>query len=255
MFKDKDARLFFLYILIFILFIVAGGVVIKWCLIPGSSCEIPFLSRNNDYYTFIEAPEMELKDGVDYKVKIVTNLGEFTIDLYEKNAPLTVNNFVFLVNRGYYKNVKFHRILKNFLLQTGDRNTLDDNPNNDGNGNPGYFIQDEMNWDAIDLNEKQREELESLGFESYPGVSSKELEQYSVAMSNPKKPNKNGSQFFIIITDSNDTQLSPMQGLYTVFGEVEDGFDTLRDINKIPVDENNSPRGDVVIESIKILEL
>lgn len=66
------------------------------------------------------APEMQLEQGKDYQATIHTTKGDIVIDLLETEAPITVNNFVFLANNGFYSDVPFHRIVKDFMIQTGD---------------------------------------------------------------------------------------------------------------------------------------
>ncbi|MGH9174941.1 MAG: peptidylprolyl isomerase, partial [Vicinamibacterales bacterium] len=67
-----------------------------------------------------QAPAMALEAGMNYGAIIKTNKGDIVVDLYEGDAPLTVNNFVFLATQGYYSNVPFHRVIKDFMIQTGD---------------------------------------------------------------------------------------------------------------------------------------
>jgi cyclophilin family peptidyl-prolyl cis-trans isomerase len=127
--------------------------------------------------------------------------GEFTIQLFPDKAPLTVNNFVFLSQEGYYDGVTFHRVLEGFMAQGGD-------PTGTGAGGPGYKFVNEVS---------------DLKFDK-PGV---------VAMANAGK-NTNGSQFFIMF---NAYGLSPSD--YTIFGQVIEGMEivnsiTLRDPSKSP---------------------
>lgn len=205
-------------------------------------------------FFFEEPPELQLDSGRNYRAVLVTNYGDVTIDLFEQNAPLNVNNFIFLSRRLYYRGTKFHRLVPGLILQGGDRNTFDDDPGNDGKGGPGYFIADEVNWDSLNLSNERRAALAAAGFSSNNNVSSRPLQRYSVAMANGGA-NTNGSQFFIVLGD--DSRLAELQGRFTVIGIVTGGFDVLNRINSIAVDDlaSNSPRPlqDVLLRDITIL--
>lgn len=191
----------------------------------------------------------------DYLVELDTSHGRVIIDLYETNAPNNVNNFINLVQDNYYDDTKFHRLVPNLLVHGGDRRTLDDDPANDGQGNPGYLINDEINWDSLGLSEERRQELEEKGFSSDPDVNSQPLERFSIAMANAG-PDTNGSQFFIIISSFDDPRLEEMNGQYTVIGKVINGFDTLTQIANIPVQEEDGnkyrPTEEIVINNAEI---
>ncbi|RXT06361.1 peptidylprolyl isomerase [Ammoniphilus sp. CFH 90114] len=172
-------------------------------------------------------PDMIIDPKKDYRATIVTNKGQLTIELFAKDAPKTVNNFVFLSKEGYYQNVLFHRVIQDFMVQTGD-------PTGTGRGNPGYRFQDELKSPAAHQYE--------LGV---------------VAMANAG-PNTNGSQFFICNgTGSESLNLYPM---YTIFGRVVDGWETLDSISNVEVklnatgDEKSVPVEDVFIHNILIHE-
>lgn len=139
--------------------------------------------RNNVY---TEAPPNVLEDGVDYQAVLTTTDGQFTIDLFEETAPITVNNFVALARDGYYDATVFHRVLEGFMAQAGD-------PTGTGSGGPGYSFDDEQSA----LTEIDRRGL--------------------LAMAN-SGPNTNGSQFFITFEPADF-----LNGLHAVFGEVIDG--------------------------------
>ncbi len=163
------------------------------------------------------APAMMLEDGVDYKALLKTTKGEITIDLYETQTPITVNNFVFLAQDGYYENVPIHRIIKNFMIQTGD-------PTGTGRGNPGYQFEDEL-------------------FEG-------EYTRGVVAMANAG-PDTNGSQFFIMHQDF------ALQKNYVIFGQVVEGIEVVDALADTPVQANqfgemSIPTEKVFIESVEI---
>ena len=90
--------------------------------------------RNDMFNT---PPEMQLEEGADYTARIVTDKGDIVVDLYEDQAPITVNNFVTLANLGFYDNTMFHRVIEGFMAQAGD-------PTGTGTGGPGYTFQDEI---------------------------------------------------------------------------------------------------------------
>jgi cyclophilin family peptidyl-prolyl cis-trans isomerase len=164
-------------------------------------------------------PAMTIDPNKQYSATIKTTLGEMTADLYAKDAPLTVNNFVFLANQHFYDNVKFHRIIKGFMVQTGD-------PTGTGRGGPGYRFQDEP--------------------------VTRQYTRGTLAMANAG-PNTNGSQFFIVHQDY------PLQPNYTIFGKVTGGLDVLDQIAGVPVaagpgGERSVPTIDVRIQTITIQE-
>ncbi len=166
----------------------------------------------------LQKPEMTIDTSKDYKAIVTTNKGVMKIDLAEKTAPNTVNNFVYLANNQFYSNVIFHRIIKGFMIQTGD-------PTGTGSGGPGYKFDDEP-------------------FEG-------EYVRGTVAMANAG-PNTNGSQFFIM--DGN----TPLPKNYVIFGKVEEGLETVDAIANTPVTysamgENSQPTEKVYIESVEIV--
>ncbi len=169
-------------------------------------------------------PPMQIDPKKKYYAVVKTDKGEFTIELFAAESPKTVNNFVFLAREGFYEGVRFHRIIKTFMIQTGD-------PNGDGTGGPGYTFEDEL---------PPQHPYE-------PGI---------VAMANAG-PNTNGSQFFIC-TGEECRNLDQMPN-YTQFGRVTDGMDVVQKIADTPVQpspygEMSSPVEDVRILSITIDE-
>jgi len=172
-----------------------------------------------------KAPEMTIDPNKSYQAEMTTSKGKMTIELFAKEAPKTVNNFVFLAQQGFYDNVIFHRIIQSFMVQTGD-------PEGTGRGGPGYQFADEL---------KTTHTYE-------PGI---------VAMANAG-PNTNGSQFFICSGPDCATYLNP-QPNYTIFGKVIDGMDTLQKIADTPVEMGgestpSKPTEKVTIDSITIKE-
>ena len=164
-------------------------------------------------------PAMTIDVNKQYSAVIKTTEGDMTADLFPKDAPVTVNNFVFLANQHFYENIKFHRIIAGFMVQTGD-------PTGTGSGGPGYKFNDEP-------------------------VKRKYL-RGTLAMAN-SGPNTNGSQFFIM---HQDYGLPPN---YTIFGQVTGGLDVLDKIATVPVaagagGEASVPQVDVRIQSVTITE-
>ena len=162
------------------------------------------------------APPMQLQENIDYRAEINTSKGMIIVDLYEKEAPITVNNFVYLAKSGFYDGLIFHRVMDDFMIQGGD-------PLGTGAGGPGYSFQDEIN--------------------------DKKLVKGSLAMAN-SRPNTNGSQFFIVTKESTPW----LDGKHTNFGQVIQGMEVADKIQKVQVGAGSRPLENVVIESIKIYE-
>lgn len=154
--------------------------------------------------------------------KISTSMGEIEIELIKEKSPNTVDNFVKLAAAKFYDNVKFHRVIKGFMIQTGDPLSKDATKQAYwGTGGPGYKFADELS-----------------GKETY--------KQGTVAMAN-SGPNTNGSQFFIVTAV--DSGLPP---LYTVFGKVTKGMDVALKIENVKTDQYDRPVEDVSINSITL---
>jgi len=149
---------------------------------------------------YASAPPMTIDSTKNYSATVVTTAGTFTIDLDAKAAPITVNNFVFLANKGYYHCVIFHRVIPNFMDQTGD-------PTGTGSGGPGYTITDENPPKAANASDQ------------YPVGS--------VAMANTGSPNSGGSQFFIVTGPEGQS----LPNTYALFGTVTSGLDVVKAIN------------------------
>jgi cyclophilin family peptidyl-prolyl cis-trans isomerase len=163
---------------------------------------------------FNDVPEMGIDTSKRYTATMDTSMGTMVIALDAINAPVTVNNFVFLAGYHYYDGVIFHRIIQGFVCQGGD-------PEGSGRGGPGYRFQDEP--------VKQRYQLGS------------------VAMANAG-PNTNGSQFFLI-SGPNGVGLPPQ---YNHFGQIVKGLDVLDAMEKVPTGHGDRPKTDVVINSVTI---
>ena len=153
-------------------------------------------------------------------IKIETNKGDITLELFSNDAPKTVENFITLANKGFYDGVIFHRIISGFMIQGGD-------PTGTGTGGPGYKFADELNPNT----------------ESYK----RGYVRGTLAMAN-SGPNTNGSQFFIMHQDND------LPHKYTIFGKVVSGLETVDAIAGVEVNVNDRPLEDVIIKKVTVLE-
>jgi cyclophilin family peptidyl-prolyl cis-trans isomerase len=145
---------------------------------------------------------------------MTTNHGTITIELFDDAAPKTVQNFTDLAGKGFYDDLIFHRVIKDFMIQGGC-------PQGTGTGGPGYSFEDEFNDNKV--------------------------VRGALAMAN-SGPNTNGSQFFIVTTDA-----APwLDGKHTVFGEVTDGMDVVDKIEASETGPGDRPVQDAKIESLKV---
>ena len=143
-----------------------------------------------------------------------TSQGDITIELFDEDAPKTVQNFKDLAGKGFYDGLSFHRIIKDFMIQGGD-------PQGNGTGGPGYTFEDEINQHKV--------------------------VRGALAMANAG-PNTNGSQFFLVTTEA-----APwLDGKHTVFGQVTDGLEVLDKLEALPTDARDKPQGDAKIESVTV---
>ena len=175
-----------------------------------------------------ESSEMpaDVNMNILQKARIETNNGTVVVELYSKDAPKTVANFIKRAQEGFDSGAKFHRVIKDFMIQGGDPLTKDDTKALLwGTGGPGYQFEDELNTATKSYQDGYRR-----------GV---------VAMANAG-PNTNGSQFFIMHRDN------PLPHNYTIFGKVVEGIETVDAIANAPVDTNNRPTTPVVIKRITI---
>jgi len=151
---------------------------------------------------------------------IKTSMGDIEVSFYGADAPNTVENFTKLAQSGFYTNTKFHRVIKNFMIQGGDPFSKDDTEiARWGTGGPGYTFEDEINTHKI-----------------VRGV---------LAMANAG-PGTNGSQFFIVTAGATPW----LDGRHTVFGKVVRGMDVVERIGNTSTDERDVPRVPVIIEQI-----
>jgi peptidyl-prolyl cis-trans isomerase B (cyclophilin B) len=143
-----------------------------------------------------------------------TNHGPIGLELFDDDAPVTVDNFLKLAREGFYDGVIFHRVIPDFMIQGGD-------PTGTGTGGPGYQFDDELN--------------------------DRKVVRGALAMANAG-PNTNGSQFFIVTADA----CPWLDGKHTVFGQVTSGMEVVDAISAVETDARDRPRDDVRIESVTL---
>jgi cyclophilin family peptidyl-prolyl cis-trans isomerase len=154
---------------------------------------------------------------------ITTNFGNIELEFYPQDAPKTVENFKQLANRGFYDGLIFHRIVPGFVIQGGDPNTREvNNKNKWGTGGPGWNIKAEFNKNK-----------HSRG---------------AVSMARSQDPHSAGSQFFIVLKDSNF-----LDGQYTVFGRVVSGMENV--VDKIAFLKRDSRDAPIETEQAKIIKV
>jgi cyclophilin family peptidyl-prolyl cis-trans isomerase len=147
---------------------------------------------------------------------MTTSEGPITIELFDADAPKTVQNFKDLAGKGFYDGLIFHRVIRDFMIQGGC-------PQGTGTGGPGYQFEDEINDHKI--------------------------VRGALAMANAG-PNTNGSQFFLVTTP----EAPWLDGKHTVFGQITEGLDVVDKIEGKPTDARDKPNDDVTIQSITIAE-
>lgn len=142
------------------------------------------------------------------------------IELYPKAAPNTVNNFISLVNKGFYNGLTFHRVIPEFMIQGGD-------PDGVGTGGPGYSIPGEFSSNNVQNDLKHTR-----------GV---------LSMARSNDPDSAGSQFFIMVADA-----SHLDGQYAAFGKVISGMDEVDKIVNMPRDSQDKPQTPVVMKTLSV---
>jgi cyclophilin family peptidyl-prolyl cis-trans isomerase len=145
-----------------------------------------------------------------------TNHGHVVVELFDEDAPKTVDNFLKLSRDGYYDGLVFHRVIKDFMIQGGC-------PEGTGTGGPGYEFEDEINEHRI--------------------------VRGALAMAN-RGPDTNGSQFFIVTTE----EAPWLDGRHTVFGRVAEGMDSVDAIEAVETGPQDRPADPVVIEKVEVDE-
>ena len=148
------------------------------------------------------------------QMTMTTNHGDIVLELFDEDAPETVQNFRTLAEKGFYDGLIFHRVIPDFMIQGGC-------PEGTGTGGPGYTFKDEINDHKV--------------------------VKGALAMANAG-PNTNGSQFFIVTTEA-----APwLDGKHTVFGEVTEGMDVVDKIGTLPTDAGDRPTQEARIERLAV---
>jgi cyclophilin family peptidyl-prolyl cis-trans isomerase len=160
-------------------------------------------------------PAMQIDPNKQYQAVFHTERGDFTVELFARQAPVTVNNFVFLAREGFYNGTTFHRVIRDFMAQGGD-------PTGTGRGGPGYQFADE------------------------PGALALKHDRSGILSMANAGPNTNGSQFFITFGPT-----PHLNGKHGVFGRVVSGMDVVNSIRLREPDRDRAP-GDR-IDSIDIV--
>lgn len=181
-------------------------------------------SNNTNMNNEIKTPDQQENLINEYSQVIMkTNFGDIKLKLYASESPKTVNNFLYLAKSGFYNGVKFHRVIKDFMIQGGDPLSKGSDTSIYGTGGPGYKFADEFN--------------------------DHKLVAGSLAMANSGS-NTNGSQFFIVTA----SETSWLDGKHTNFGEVVSGLDIVKKIENTETGLNDRPLSDVVINNIELLK-
>lgn len=184
-----------------------------------STTQVPaeILPTTNEARHFSQYPEMIIDQNKQYFATLRTSYGDIRLELFAKETPKAVNNFVFLARQHFYEGLTFHRVIHDFMIQAGC-------PRGDGTGNPGYQFEDE--W------------------------TQRKLVRGSLAMAN-SGPNTNGSQLFIVTTEA-----APwLDGRHTNFGQVVGGMHVVMAISEVATDERDKPETPVMIKEVLIEEI
>lgn len=161
-------------------------------------------------------PTLAQKDAEKINMVLETSRGSIDLELYPQAAPKTVANFIKLAQDGFYNGTKFHRVIRDFMIQGGDPLSKTDDPRV-GQGGPGYRFEDEINPKSIGVDDAVITQLEAAGYKYSYHLKSLPVDVGSIAMAN-SGPDTNGSQFFIVTYFAQPH----LNGRHTVFGQVAD---------------------------------
>jgi len=192
---------------------IAGTIIIGVTLLSASCGQAPEPVPAPKPKTYSSPPPMVIDTSKQYIATIETEKGNLVLELFAKDVPVTVNNFVFLAREGFYDGSTFHRVIPGFMAQGGD-------PTGTGRGTPGYTFADE--------------------FSQHTHVAG----ALSMANAGPNT-NTNGCQFFITYTPQH-----PLDGKHSVFGQLITGMDVLKKLT--PRDPAQNPKfdGDKIIRIV-----
>ncbi len=208
--------------------LLLGGALLFYAMAPSSGprTEEGTLSDHDEATaTELAEPVQEATSAAresagDHPTVVVeTGMGTFRIELYAERAPVTVENFVKLVEQGYYDGLIFHRVVEGFVIQGGDPLCSSDDPAEEarcGQGGPGW----------------------SIPLETHPELTHDAAGV--VAMARSQDPDSAGSQFYVTLSE-----LPSLDGNYAVFGRVIEGLEVVRAIGSVPVGERDQPVDDV----------
>jgi cyclophilin family peptidyl-prolyl cis-trans isomerase len=187
------------------------------------SVEIADISTSTTKEDITQSPKSTMEPSTTASTAVIhTTMGDITLKLYGADSPKTVENFAKLAKEGFYNGTRFHRVIKDFMIQGGDPLSKDDaQMGRWGTGGPGYQFADEFN--------------------------TRKLVRGSLAMANAG-PNTNGSQFFIVTKDSTPW----LDGKHTNFGEVTSGMDIVMKIDGVATASGDRPLSPVTITSVDI---
>lgn len=170
---------------------------------------------------------LDQTDPATIEAALVTDKGTMVVTFFPEQAPAHVKSFLTLAQKGFYDGIAFHRIVRNFMVQTGCPNSRKGAQGQPGTGGPGYHLPAEFS----DLPHTR-------------GV---------LSMARSRDPNSAGSQFFVVHGD----HASFLDGQYTVFGKVEEGLDVLDEIASVdcdfgPAGERSVPKQRIEIRGIEL---
>ncbi|WP_459479197.1 peptidylprolyl isomerase [Clostridium saccharoperbutylacetonicum] len=207
------------YLSLFFITILTSLFMLMGC---GNNVSIAKEKSNTESKASETSEKSSIEENKNLPIATITvnGYGVIKAELYPEIAPNTVNNFIDLANKNFYNNLKFHRIIKNFMIQGGD-------PKGDGTGGPGYSIEGEFT---------------SNGF-----ANSLKHTKGVLSMARTSDPNSAGSQFFIMSGDA-----ANLDGEYAAFGKVVSGLDVVDKIQNVSTNSADAPKEDVVITSITV---
>ncbi len=212
-------KTFIIFLLIFV------AIAVGWFLFKNSS------SSSDNIVPEVSGDISQKEVSGNPYVTLSTTKGNIVIELFVDKTPITAKNFLKLARAEFYDNTKFHRVIKNFMLQGGDPNSKTENQASYGSGGPGYTIKDEF--------------IEGLS--NVRGT---------ISMANTGVPDSGGSQFFINLIDNTrlDFDKEPFTSKHPVFGRVTEGMDVVDAISEVSTGAQDIPIEPVVIQSVTIKE-
>lgn len=198
--------------------VINGAILLGLSILLVASCQQP-PPRTGTELALLRKVEQETKER---EVMVIdTDYGEIVIVMMKDAAKNHCVKFKDLADTGFFDGLKFHYLKPGKLIQGGDINSRDDDPSDDGTGDPGFTLQAEI---------KARHVVGSVGL-AHP----------------PDEPNTGNSQFYICLSE-----MPELDGRYTVFGQVVLGLGPLRQISQVPVDENGHLLEPVVMNTVRV---